>query len=139
MEMRPVETKLAALLALASFVLGVFAAGQTYFVCRMSGEIQSQCCCAGDAGDAGDTGGRPDKLAAVSSRDDDCCEARVHAAPGAATAPAPPPALAAKLSAPRCEPVALVPRARASDDATLPDWTGPPLDRRRALISVFLL
>lgn len=126
---RALARRIVGLFAMAGFLASVLAAGQTYFFCRMTEEVQTHCCC-------------QQKLApneAVVDRDLDCCEVRTHAAPGNAVQPVHAPAAmqpVASLGAP----VAVVPRAEIHvARAVLPDWTGPPLDQRRALISVFLL
>ena len=117
------------LMVMVSFVAGVFAAGRSYFFCRMLNEVQAQCCCAHDS--------RTDGNASI-EESTGCCELRTHDASGTTTAPSVHVATAADVAPSLTAPVALVPRA-GTKRVPLADWTGPPLDKRRALISVRLL
>jgi hypothetical protein len=117
------------LLLAAALFAAVLVAGRGYLVCRTTNAVMDGCCASEqhDATPALD----------VAS----CCEVRTHASPGDAVQPTITAAMTSDLPPALGAPLAIVapaPSSRAENGA-LPDWTGPPLDQRRARLSVFLL
>ncbi len=119
------------LLVMVSFIASVSAAGRSYFFCGMLEQVQSHCCCSHDS--KSDDGNH-----SIETRMG-CCELRTNATPDTSAPTVSAPVGAADLFVSHAAPVALVPRAPHVQRAVLADWTGPPLDQRRALTSVRLL
>ena len=123
-----VAARCAAFLTVASLLAAVFAANQTYFFCRMTGELQTDCCCSSD-----DAALDPSVLSA------DCCEVRTHDAPSEGVRAETPVVLGAALAVLHGAPLAIVPHASERSRRLDFESTGPPLDDRHALIPVLLL
>ncbi len=117
------------LLLAAALFAAVLVAGRGYMVCRTTNTVMDGCC-ASERHDATPT------LDVAS-----CCEVRTHASPGDAVQPIVTAAITSDLLPTFGAPLAIIPPASSSRVANgaLPDWTGPPLERQHARLSVFLL
>lgn len=112
-----------------AFFAAVLVAGRSYLVCRTTHTVLDSCC-AGERQEKAPT-------ADVAS----CCDVLTHAAPGDAIQPTADAQVTSHLLPSLGAPLAIIAPSASSRDFTraLPDWTGPPLDQRRARLSVFLL
>ena len=118
------------LLLAVTFLAAVLFAGRSYWVCRTTNTVMDTCC-SEERHDACPT------LDVAS-----CCDVRTHATPGDTLQPVLSDAIFTSDLVPSFgAPLAVIAPASASrvESRTLPDWTGPPLDRQRAQIAVFLL
>jgi hypothetical protein len=112
-----------------TFVIGLLASGQPYFFCRMGERVQATCCCTD----------KPIPEHASIERAD-CCERRTHVSLDDALQPVADRIFDGDLLPSLGAPIAVAAVASVSiERVPLPRWTGPPPDRKRALISVFLL
>ncbi len=113
----------------ATLFAAVLLAGRGYLVCRTTNVVMDGCC----------VNVQHDETPAADVAS--CCEVRTHASPGDAVQPTVTAAMTCDLPPSFGAPVAILspaPEARVPSHS-LRDWTGPPLERRQATLSVFLL